>query len=199
MMYNMYPLTMIPALKFSGLATNIGGNTQNQIQLFVEVKRNNSITTYSNNSSATNLSAGQTSLIQLNALYNTSAIEGEYVVYYNLDQVESDDNVSNNKDTLNYFITSHTYARDENDEFTKPPVGPIGFLLVAGLGCYLLFEALRAVVLREIPCVGKGCAGQVYTLAEHSGQYWANLFFVVWLVLALGYTMYVTIKIWTRG
>lgn len=114
MMYNMYPLTMIPALKFSGLATNIGGNTQNQIQLFVEVKRNNSITTYSNNSSATNLSAGQTSLIQLNALYNTSAIEGEYVVYYNLDQVESDDNVSNNKDTLNYFITSHTYARDEN-------------------------------------------------------------------------------------
>lgn len=89
--------------------------------------------------------------------------------------------------------------RDENDEFTKPPVGPIGFLLVAGLGCYLLFEALRAMVLREIPCVGKGCAGQVYTLAEHSGQYWANLFFVVWLVLALGYTMYVTIKIWTRG
>jgi hypothetical protein len=89
--------------------------------------------------------------------------------------------------------------RDENDEFTKPPVGPIGFLLVAGLGCYLLFEALRAVVLHEISCVGKGCAGQVYTLAEHSGQYWANLFFVVWMVLALGYTMYVTIKIWTRG
>lgn len=89
--------------------------------------------------------------------------------------------------------------RDENDEFTKPPVGPLGFLVVGAVACYLLFEALRAVVLREIPCVGKGCAGQIYSLAEQAGPYWANLFFVVWLVLALGYTMYVTIKIWTRG
>jgi len=88
--------------------------------------------------------------------------------------------------------------RDENDELTKPPVGPISFLFIAGFVCYLLFEALRAVVLLQIPCVGKGCRGQLYTLAEHSGQYWANLFFVVWMVLALGYTMYVTIKIWTR-
>jgi hypothetical protein len=89
--------------------------------------------------------------------------------------------------------------RDENDELTKPPVGPVGFLLVVGVGCYLLFEALRAIVLRQIPCVGKGCNGQIYTLAEHAGSYWANLFFVVWLVLALGYTVYVSVKIWTRG
>ena len=88
--------------------------------------------------------------------------------------------------------------RDKNDELTKPPVGPISFLFVAGLACYLSFEALRALVLQEIPCVGKGCTGQIYTLAQHSGQYWANLFFVVWIVLALGYTMYVSIKIWTR-
>jgi hypothetical protein len=89
--------------------------------------------------------------------------------------------------------------RDENDEFTKPPLGPVGFLLVAGVTCYLAFEALRALVLGKIPCVGKGCKSQIYTLAEHSGQYWANLFFVVWLVVALGYAMYVTIKIWNRG
>ncbi len=88
--------------------------------------------------------------------------------------------------------------RDENDEFTKPPVGPIGFLVVTGLACYLLYEALRAVVLLEIPCVGKGCKGQIYSVAEHSGQYWANLFFVVWMVLGLGYAMCVTIRIWTR-
>jgi hypothetical protein len=89
--------------------------------------------------------------------------------------------------------------RDENGEFTKPPLGPVGFLLVAGVTCYLAFEALRAVVLGKIPCVGKGCKSQIYTLAEHPGQYWANLFFVVWLVVALGYAMYVTIKIWNRG
>ncbi|UCU97572.1 hypothetical protein [Acidovorax radicis] len=88
--------------------------------------------------------------------------------------------------------------RDENDELTKPPVGPVGFVVISGVAAYLLFAAMRALVLREIPCVGKGCAGQIYTLAEHAGQYWANLFFVVWLVLALGYAMYVTLKIWFR-
>lgn len=88
--------------------------------------------------------------------------------------------------------------RDENDEFTKPPVGPAGFLLISGIAAYLLFAAVRALVLREIPCVGKGCAHQIYTLAEHAGQYWANLFFVVWMVAALGYAMYVTVKIWLK-
>jgi hypothetical protein len=89
--------------------------------------------------------------------------------------------------------------RDENDEFTKPPVGPVGFLVIGAVACYLLFAALRALVLREIPCVGKSCGGQIYTLAEHAGQYWANLFFVAWMVVALGYAMYVTVKIWLRA
>lgn len=88
--------------------------------------------------------------------------------------------------------------RDENDEITKPPVGPIGFVVIGGIACYLLFAAVRALLLREIPCVGKGCKGQIYTLAEHSGPYWANLFFVVWIVVLLGYAMYVTLKIWLR-
>lgn len=113
MMYNMYPLTMIPALKFSGTATNIGGNTQTQTKLFVDVKRDNITTTYSNSSAASTLNAGQTSIIQLNTLYTTGPQLGEYFVYYNLDQLENDDNILNNKDTLNYFITPHTYARDE--------------------------------------------------------------------------------------
>ena len=113
MMYSMYPLTMIPSLKFSGTATNIGGNTQTQTKLFVDVKRDNITTTYSNSSVASTLNAGQTSLIQLNTLYNTGPQLGEYVVYYNLDQLQNDDNILNNKDTLNYFITPHTYARDE--------------------------------------------------------------------------------------
>ena len=88
--------------------------------------------------------------------------------------------------------------RDENDELTKPPLGPVGFLLVAGMTCYLAFEALRAVVLGQIQCVDKGCKSQIYILAEHSGQYWANLFFVVWIVVAQGYAMYVTTNTWTR-
>ena len=88
--------------------------------------------------------------------------------------------------------------RDDRGEYTKSPLGPFSFLVVAGIGCYLLYEALRAMVLRQIPCVGKGCAGQIYTLAEHADKYWANLFFVVWMVVALAYAMYVTFKLWTR-
>ena len=89
-------------------------------------------------------------------------------------------------------------VRDENDEFTKPPVGPVGFVMVTAITCYFTFAAVRALVMQEIPCVGKGCKGQIYTLAEHAAQYCANLFFVVWLALALGYAMYVTVRIWTR-
>lgn len=88
--------------------------------------------------------------------------------------------------------------RDENDEITQPPVGPVGFLVISGVASYLFFVAARALLMREIPCVGKGCKGQIYTLAEQGSQYWANLFFVVWIVVFLGYAMYVTLKIWFR-
>ena len=46
--------------------------------------------------------------------------------------------------------------------------------------------------------MGKGCAGQIYTLAEQAGPYWANVFFLLWCVLAFGYALYVTLKIWLR-
>lgn len=88
--------------------------------------------------------------------------------------------------------------RDENDELTQGFVGPLGFL-VAGVGaCYLFFALLRALARGEVSCLGKACTGQVYTLAANSGEYWSNVFYLVWLVLALGYALYVTLKIWFR-
>ncbi|WP_369632912.1 MULTISPECIES: hypothetical protein [unclassified Variovorax] len=89
--------------------------------------------------------------------------------------------------------------RDEKGELTQGLVGPVGFLLTAGVTCYLFFAMLRALVRGEVPCVGKGCVGQVYTLAAHAGDYWANLFFLAWCVLGLGYAMYVTLRIWFRA
>ncbi|WP_432726624.1 hypothetical protein [Variovorax sp. W6] len=89
--------------------------------------------------------------------------------------------------------------RDENDQFTQGIVGPVGFLMAAGVACYLLFAVLRALVRGEVPCVGKACSGQLYTLAAHAGEYWANLFFMAWIVVALGYAMYVTLRIWFRA
>lgn len=87
---------------------------------------------------------------------------------------------------------------DENGEPTQGLVGPVGFLMTAAVTCYSAFAVVQALVLREVPCVGKGCAGHVYTLATNASAYWANVFFMAWLVIALGYAMYVTLKIWFR-
>lgn len=88
--------------------------------------------------------------------------------------------------------------RDENDQVTQGIVGPVGFLMCGGVACYLLFAFLRALVRGEVPCIGRGCKMQVYTLAASAGEYWANMFYMLWLVLALGYALYVTFKIWFR-
>ena len=88
--------------------------------------------------------------------------------------------------------------RDRNGEPTQGMVGPVGFLVLGAVGCYLLFALLRALARGEVPCVGKGCAGQIYTLAEQAGPYWANVFFLLWCVLAFGYALYVTLRIWLR-
>lgn len=88
--------------------------------------------------------------------------------------------------------------RDENDEITKPPLGPVGFVVCAAVACFLSFGLLRALVKGQIECVGKGCRGQVYTLAEQAGQYWGNVFFLAWMALFLAYALYVTFKMWSR-
>lgn len=88
--------------------------------------------------------------------------------------------------------------RDEKDELTKGFVGPVGFLVTAAIACYLFVSTLRALIRGEVPCLGKACSGQVYALATHAGEYWSNVFYMVWLVLALGYALYVTFKIWFR-
>ncbi|KIQ36200.1 hypothetical protein RT97_01920 [Variovorax paradoxus] len=89
---------------------------------------------------------------------------------------------------------------DENGERTEGFVGPVGFLISAVVGSYLLFALLRALVRGEVPCVGKGgCKMQVYTLAANAGDYWANIFFLAWMVLGLAYALYVSFKIWFRA
>lgn len=85
---------------------------------------------------------------------------------------------------------------DENGKPSEGFVGPVGFLMCGVLSCCLVFAVFRALIRGEIPCVGKACSGQVYSLATNAGAYWANLFFVVWLALAMGYAMYVTFKVW---
>lgn len=89
--------------------------------------------------------------------------------------------------------------RDENGELTKGLMGPMGFLVTAVVTCGLLFGLLRALFRGEVSCVGRGCKMQIYTLAAHAGEYWANVSYLAWMVLGLGYAMYVTFKIWFRA
>jgi len=88
--------------------------------------------------------------------------------------------------------------RDENDQRTEGLVGPVGLLVTAAVACCLLFALLRALVRGEVPCIGRACKMHVYTLAAHAGDYWANMFFLAWMVLGLSYAVYVTLKIWFR-
>ncbi|MGO4396470.1 hypothetical protein AB4Z46_34515 [Variovorax sp. M-6] len=89
--------------------------------------------------------------------------------------------------------------RDENGELTQGFVGPVGFLVTAIVACGLSFALLRALLRGEVSCLGRGCKMQIYTLAVHAGEYWANVFYPAWMVLGLGYAMYVTFKIWFRA
>ncbi|QSI31804.1 hypothetical protein GNX71_20355 [Variovorax sp. RKNM96] len=72
-------------------------------------------------------------------------------------------------------------------------------LVTAGLGCHLLFALLRALVQGEVLCIGETCKMQVYVLTTWAGECWAHVFFLTWIVLALGYAMYVTLRIWFRA
>ena len=89
--------------------------------------------------------------------------------------------------------------RDATGQRTEGVVGPVGFVLTTALTCYLSYSFLHALIRGEVSCLGKGCQAQVYTLVAHAGDYWANMLYLAWLVLALSYALYVTLKIWFRG
>ncbi len=88
---------------------------------------------------------------------------------------------------------------DDNGQPTQGIVGPVGLLVAGVVASYLAFALVRALWLGEVPCVGRGCTTQVYTLAAHASEYCANLFFIAWMVLGLGYAVYVTLKMWFRN
>lgn len=87
---------------------------------------------------------------------------------------------------------------NDKGERTEGLTGPFGLLVVIAITGYLSFAFLRALITAEVPCVGKACRMQVYTLAANAGEYWANMFFIGWMVLGLSYAVYVTLKIWFR-
>jgi hypothetical protein len=92
----------------------------------------------------------------------------------------------------------HKAPGDGSVERTKGVKGAFGLLVMAGVNFFLLFLMLRALALREVECLGKGCKEQLYTLAANAAEYWSSMFYLLWMVLGLSYAMYVTLKIRSR-
>ncbi|MFM2228298.1 MAG: putative retaining b-glycosidase, glycoside hydrolase family 5 protein, partial [Bacteroidota bacterium] len=118
--YDRYPKTMIVPFKFNAKATNIGSATQTSTNLNVKVLNSSNTALYSQTSSNSNVTAGATATYTLTSNYTPSTTTGYYRVAFQINQAQTDEVPSNNRDTLDYFITDYQYARDEGpmeDEF----------------------------------------------------------------------------------
>ena len=119
--YDRYPKTMIVPFKFSGKATNIGSATQTASNLNVKVLNAANTVLYNQTTTNSNVVAGATASYTLTTGFTPSVTTGYFRVAYQINQTQTDEAPSNNKDTLDYYITDYQYARDEGpmeDEFT---------------------------------------------------------------------------------
>lgn len=111
--YDQYPLIMIPAFNFSSNVSNIGAFNQSECSLNCRIVRDGLTQIYNQNSSGTTIAAGATSNLTIAAPYQSPAVLGDHDIIYTIDQFEVDENPVNNLDTLDYTISTYTYARDE--------------------------------------------------------------------------------------
>jgi hypothetical protein len=119
--YDRYPKTMIVPFKFSGKATNIGSATQMTSNLNVKVLNAANTVLYNQTTTNSNVVAGATASYTLTTGFTPSVTTGYFRVAYQINQTQTDEAPSNNRDTLDYYITDYQYARDEGpmeDEFT---------------------------------------------------------------------------------
>ncbi len=113
MAYDQYPLVMIPPFNFKATAQNIGANQQTGVSLNTKIIKNNTTQVYNNNTSAIVMASGQSNTFSVAPAYTPPAQVGDYEIFYTINQTQVDDNLLNNKDSLDYTIATYTYARDE--------------------------------------------------------------------------------------
>jgi hypothetical protein len=113
MEYTKYPTSMAPDLKFSALATNLGGGFQSDCRLHVDVisQAAGSVVHEASSAEGFFINAGET--LELRAgNYQVDPIMGEYKLAYRVQQQEVDENELNNVDTTLFIINDVQYARD---------------------------------------------------------------------------------------
>ncbi|MFY8079043.1 MAG: MopE-related protein [Flavobacteriales bacterium] len=119
--YDRYPKTMLVPFKFNAKATNIGSATQTGTNLNVKVLNSVNTAIYNQTTANSNVVAGATGNYTLTTGFTPSTTTGYFRIAYQINQTQTDEAPSNNRDTLDYFVTDYQYARDEGpmeDEFT---------------------------------------------------------------------------------
>lgn len=115
--YDQYPSIMIPAFSLRANATNVGANTQTNVQLNARIVKNGVQQMLNTSSAGISMNPNTSSTLIITPNYNNPAQIGDYKIYYDILQTQIDDNPANDRDSLDYSITPYTYARDEGAMF----------------------------------------------------------------------------------
>lgn len=169
MMYDQYPVTMLTPFRFSGQITNIGTAAQSGVSMNVQVLNSANTVLYNQNTGTQSFAPGISSNQQIAGTFTPSTVQGDYRVIYNVTQNQTDGNVLNNRDTLDYSITAYSMSRDEGaleDAFVPASVyansrlriGNIFEAFTNGNSCFSITAALA-----EGTEVGSVVKGYIYT------------------------------------
>lgn len=110
--YNKYAVVMIPPFSLRASASNIGANPQTNTSLNVRIIKNGQTQMLNTNSAESLLNPNATSTYEILPIYTNPPENGNYRIFYDMQQAETDEVPSNDKDSLNYSITPYTYSRD---------------------------------------------------------------------------------------
>ncbi|MFN8698273.1 MAG: hypothetical protein ACK500_09945 [Flavobacteriales bacterium] len=114
MPYDQYPQFMVTPFNFKSVVTNIGSQPASDVTMNVKVLNSLNSTLYDQTSTPTpTLAGGASTTLQIANPYNPPTALGDYRIAYNASMTQSDQNIPNNRDTLDFTITTNTYARDE--------------------------------------------------------------------------------------
>lgn len=134
--YDQYPSIMIPPFTIKATAQNIGAYQQTGVKLNAVIMQDGITQTYTANSPTATVNSGINTSLNITPTYTNPPVLGEYEIIYTVLQNQTDDNLTNNKDTLDYTISPFTYARDEgpmeNEFFANPYYVGLGMTYEAG-------------------------------------------------------------------
>ncbi|MFM9984212.1 MAG: T9SS type A sorting domain-containing protein [Flavobacteriales bacterium] len=134
--YDQYPSIMIPPFTIKATAQNIGAYQQTGVKLNTVIVQDGITQTYTANSPTASVNSGINATFNITPTYTNPAVLGEYEIIYTIQQNQTDDNLQNNKDTLDYTISTYAYARDEgpmeNEFLANPYYVGLGMTFEAG-------------------------------------------------------------------